>query len=88
MRQINIHAAKTHLSRLVEDVARGEEIILAKAGRPIARLVPLRQTDALQAKTVEGKGPGSPVRATEAVNAATESAPETEWSDIWTGGGS
>jgi len=38
---INIHEAKTHLSRLLEQVAGGEEIIIAKAGKPIARLVPL-----------------------------------------------
>lgn len=44
MRQINIHEAKTHLSQLVEDVARGEEIIIAKAGRPMARLVGLTTT--------------------------------------------
>ncbi len=36
MRQINIHEAKTHLSRLVEDVARGDEIVIAKAGKPVA----------------------------------------------------
>jgi prevent-host-death family protein len=41
MRIVNIHAAKTHLSRLVEAAAGGEEIIIAKAGKPIARLVPL-----------------------------------------------
>jgi prevent-host-death family protein len=41
MRTVNIHAAKTHLSRLVEDAAAGEEIIIAKAGKPIARLCPL-----------------------------------------------
>jgi prevent-host-death family protein len=41
MRTVNIHAAKTHLSRLVEDAAAGEEIIIAKAGKPVARLVPL-----------------------------------------------
>ena len=41
METINIHQAKTHLSRLLERVARGEEIIIAKAGRPIARLMPL-----------------------------------------------
>jgi prevent-host-death family protein len=41
MRTINIHAAKTQLSRLVEDVAAGEEIIIAKSGRPVARLCPL-----------------------------------------------
>jgi len=41
MRQINIHEAKTHLSRLVEDVAHGDEIVIAKAGKPMARLVSL-----------------------------------------------
>jgi prevent-host-death family protein len=40
VRQVNIHEAKTHLSRLVEEAAVGEEIVIAKAGRPIARLVP------------------------------------------------
>ena len=38
---INIHAAKTQFSRLVERATRGEEIIIARAGRPVARLVPL-----------------------------------------------
>lgn len=40
---INIHEAKTHLSRLVERAHQGEEIILAKAGKPYARLVPLEE---------------------------------------------
>ncbi len=39
-RPINIHEAKTHLSRLVERVEAGEEITLARAGRPVAKLVP------------------------------------------------
>ncbi len=39
---VNIHEAKTHLSRLVERVEAGEEIVLARAGRPVARLVPYR----------------------------------------------
>lgn len=39
MRQVNIHEAKTHLSRLVEEAARGDEIVIAKAGKPVARLV-------------------------------------------------
>ena len=38
----NIHEAKTHLSRLIERVEAGEEIIIAKAGRPVARLVAYR----------------------------------------------
>jgi prevent-host-death family protein len=37
---VNIHEAKTHLSRLLERVSRGEEIVIARAGRPVARLVP------------------------------------------------
>ena len=44
MRQVNIHQAKTHLSQLLEDVARGEEIVIAKAGKPIARLVAVTTT--------------------------------------------
>ncbi len=41
MTQVNIYEAKTHLSRLLERVAAGEEIIIAHAGRPVARLVPM-----------------------------------------------
>ena len=41
MYQINIHQAKTQLSKLVEEAAQGEEIIIAKAGKPVARLVAL-----------------------------------------------
>ncbi len=43
--KINIHEAKTHLSRLIEDVAGGNEILIAKGGRAMARLVPLRRDD-------------------------------------------
>jgi antitoxin (DNA-binding transcriptional repressor) of toxin-antitoxin stability system len=41
--KINIHHAKTHLSRLIEDVALGNEMVIAKGGKPMARLVPLRR---------------------------------------------
>ncbi len=40
MKTVNMHEAKTHLSRLVEEAAAGNEIIIAKAGKPCARLVP------------------------------------------------
>ena len=40
---MNVHDAKTHLSRLLERVEAGEEITLARAGRPVARLVPYHQ---------------------------------------------
>jgi prevent-host-death family protein len=38
---VNIHQATTHLSRLIEQAARGHETIISKAGRPVVRLVPL-----------------------------------------------
>jgi prevent-host-death family protein len=41
MTTVNIHEAKTHLSRLVDEVAAGAEIIIAKAGKPMARLSPI-----------------------------------------------
>lgn len=41
-RIVNIHEAKTHLSRLVERVEAGEEVVIARAGRPVARLVAFR----------------------------------------------
>jgi prevent-host-death family protein len=44
MHTVNIHHAKTHLSRLVDEVAAGGEVIIAKAGRPVARLVPLAES--------------------------------------------
>jgi len=43
MKHVNIHAAKTHLSRLIADVLAGEEVIIAKAGTPLVRLVPVAQ---------------------------------------------
>ena len=43
MKTVNIHAAKTHLSSLVEEAAAGEEIIIARAGKPVARLMPLEK---------------------------------------------
>jgi len=39
----NIHEAKTHFSKLVERAAAGEEIIIGKAGKPVARLVPYKE---------------------------------------------
>ena len=40
MELINVHQAKTHLSRLLERVAQGDEIVIAKNGQPVAKLVP------------------------------------------------
>lgn len=41
---VNIHEAKTHLSRLLERVSAGESVVISKAGRPVADLVPHRST--------------------------------------------
>jgi prevent-host-death family protein len=41
-KQVNVHEAKTHLSRLLEEVARGSEIVIARAGVPVARLTSIK----------------------------------------------
>jgi prevent-host-death family protein len=41
--EVNVHEAKTHLSRLLRRVAGGEEIVIARAGVPVARLVPVEE---------------------------------------------
>ena len=43
MRQVNMHEAKTHLSRLVEEAAEGESFVICKAGRPMVRVTPLNE---------------------------------------------
>ncbi len=40
---VNVHRAKTHLSRLLDRVEKGADIVIARAGRPVARLVPFRR---------------------------------------------
>lgn len=49
---VNVHEAKTHFSKLLERVALGEEVVIARAGRPVARLVPI-------ARDVAERRPGS-----------------------------
>ena len=43
MRQVNMHEAKTHLSRLVEEAAAGESFVFCKAGRPMVRVTPINE---------------------------------------------
>lgn len=50
MQTINIHEAKTHLSRLLEQVVNGEPFIIAKAGKPMVKVVSLSAPDARQVK--------------------------------------
>lgn len=44
--QVNVYDAKTHLSRLLDQVAAGEEVVIARSGRPVARLVPYARPSA------------------------------------------
>ena len=55
MATVNIHEAKTHLSRLVEQVAQGAEIVIAKNGVPRAKLVPLGRPRPLKFGVLKGK---------------------------------
>jgi prevent-host-death family protein len=43
MHKVNIHEAKTHLSRLIEEVEAGEEVIIARNGKPVAQLMPIHK---------------------------------------------
>jgi prevent-host-death family protein len=52
---VNIHEAKTHLSRLLARAQAGEEIIIAKAGKPIAKLVPVSQGQERTPGIVKGR---------------------------------
>lgn len=56
MQTINIHEAKTQLSRFVDQAAAGEEIIIARAGKPVARLAPLLTQSNQPRKLGLGKG--------------------------------
>jgi prevent-host-death family protein len=53
--EVNIHEAKTHLSRLLQKVAQGEEVVIAKAGRPVAKLVKIEP----KSKRVFGSAAGT-----------------------------
>ena len=46
MKQVNMHEAKTHLSRLVDEAAAGQAFVICKAGKPMVRVAPLNQLDA------------------------------------------
>lgn len=52
MKAVNIHEAKTHLSRLVEEAARGEPFIIAKAGKPLVKVVTLEAPSSREVKRI------------------------------------
>ena len=51
MRPVKVHEAKTHLSKLIQQARRGEEVIIARGASPVVRLVPIG--------TVQGRRPGA-----------------------------
>jgi prevent-host-death family protein len=55
MKPVNIHRAKTELSRLVERAEAGEEIVIARAGRPVAKLVPLTKARTRRLGLLDGR---------------------------------
>ena len=57
MKSVNVHEAKTHFSALLKKVEGGEEVVIAKAGRPIARLVPAESRAQRRLGFAEGLGP-------------------------------
>jgi prevent-host-death family protein len=57
MRKVNIHEAKTTLSRLVEAAEAGEKVILARAGRPVAQIVRLDRQGGIKLGTLKGRIP-------------------------------
>ena len=60
MKTVNIHEAKTHLSRLVERAAKGEGFIIARAGKPLVKVVPLEYRRVLAEMQAEKGRPSSP----------------------------
>jgi len=70
VKTVNIHGAKTHLSRFVDQAAAGEEIIIARAGKPVARLVPLAQSMSVPRTLGLGKGKFSLPEGFDEMNAA------------------
>jgi prevent-host-death family protein len=52
---VNMHQAKTHFSKIVEEVLKGEEVIIAKAGKPVAKMVPFISVPKRRFGVLKGK---------------------------------
>jgi prevent-host-death family protein len=88
LEQVNMHEAKTHLSRLVERVEKGEEIVISRAGKPAAKLVPVPQAKPGKRKLGGWEGQGWMVSDEEMAKVDKEIAeefygPEDEWPEEW-----
>ncbi|HSX37339.1 MAG TPA: type II toxin-antitoxin system prevent-host-death family antitoxin [Chlamydiales bacterium] len=55
MRTVNMHEAKTHFSKLVDSVIKGNEIVIAMAGKPVARLMPIEKKPKRRPGALKGK---------------------------------
>jgi prevent-host-death family protein len=55
MKTVNIHEAKTHLSRLLEGVANGESFVIAKSGKPVAKVTPISEKPPQRIGFMEGQ---------------------------------
>ena len=55
MKQVNVHEAKTHLSKLLDEAEAGEDIVIARGGKPAVRLIPIRISEPGVIGILEGK---------------------------------
>jgi prevent-host-death family protein len=55
MAEVGVHQAKTHLSRLLQRVAAGEEIVITRSGRPVAKLVPVSESGSRELGLDQGR---------------------------------
>lgn len=83
-KQVNLYEAKTHLSELVEEAAKGNEIIIAKNDRPVARLVPLAMTSRLKKRKLGASRIGL-IEVVPREIADAEIARDFEGSNLWPG---
>ena len=72
LEQVNMHEAKTHLSRLVERVEGGAEIVISRAGKPAAKLVPVEVPSLMRRKLGAWEGSGVTVEDFDAIDGEIE----------------
>jgi prevent-host-death family protein len=87
--QVNMHDAKTHLSRLVERVEGGAEIVISRAGKPAAKLVPVEAPNSTRRKLGVWEGMGIELPSDEEMAQMDKEiaeefyGPEDEWPEDW-----
>ncbi|HEX8753414.1 MAG TPA: type II toxin-antitoxin system prevent-host-death family antitoxin [Solirubrobacterales bacterium] len=77
--QVNMHEAKTHLSKLVERVEGGEEIVISRAGKPAAKLVPVPKQKSGKRRLGAWEGKGVTVEDFESIELDIEETLEKKW---------